>query len=267
MSYFSIKNSGAATAIALFMTASLPAAGFAQSTDATEDPAAAAQSPEASGAAKETEGAAATAEDSAEKTVKEGEAAAEGAAKEVESAAEGAAEETEQAAQEAEGEAERVADEAESAAEATEEAAEAAPEPVPGGMVVAEQPEGSMITSEIIGASVMNANGDSIGDISAIVFGETGIEAAVVGVGGFLGIGEKDVGIHWSELTRSDEGFTVNATQEQLEGAPSFLTVAEKTAEEEAERQRQEAEAAAQQSATGTAGTAGTATTEPAPKE
>ncbi len=54
----------------------------------------------------------------------------------------------------------------------------------------------------------------------------------MVGVGGFLGIGEKDVAVAFSAIEpRTDEDGDVtlylNATQEQLEAAPEFLTLAD----------------------------------------
>lgn len=165
------------------------------------------------------------------------------------SAAEEAAQETEQAAEEAQ-------------AEATDEATdEAAVSPPPPEMLVNEQSEGETLSSDVIGASIVNSTGESIGDIQAILITESGVKAAVVGVGGFLGIiGVKEVGINWDELTETEEGYSVNATEEQLKAAPDFVSLERKEAAAEAERQRQEAEAAAQQQSSG--GTGGT--TQPA---
>ena len=51
------------------------------------------------------------------------------------------------------------------------------------------------------------------------------VEAIVVGVGGFLGIGEKRVALPWDsiKLTEQDGGrvILVSATREQLEGMPT----------------------------------------------
>ena len=54
----------------------------------------------------------------------------------------------------------------------------------------------------------------------------------IVGVGGFLGIGEKDVAVNFAAIEpRSDADGDVslylNASQEQLEAAPEFKTLAE----------------------------------------
>ena len=60
----------------------------------------------------------------------------------------------------------------------------------------------------------------------------------IVEVGGFLGMGQKDVAITWGELSVAEEGITVDATEEQLENAPEFVSL---------EQQRREAELQAQQ--------------------
>ena len=55
------------------------------------------------------------------------------------------------------------------------------------------------LATNIIGESVYNGTGDNaenIGDVNDIVLGKDGkSEAVVIGVGGFLGIGEKNVAI------------------------------------------------------------------------
>ncbi|MCB2053206.1 MAG: PRC-barrel domain-containing protein, partial [Geminicoccaceae bacterium] len=52
------------------------------------------------------------------------------------------------------------------------------------------QSEGETLTEEIIGADVRNAEDESIGEIKALVLDENmAVKGAIVGVGGFLGIG------------------------------------------------------------------------------
>lgn len=67
---------------------------------------------------------------------------------------------------------------------------------------VARQSPQEIHASELIGKSVYGANGSSIGDINNVVLSENGeIAAVVIGVGGFLGIGEKNVGVKFSALS------------------------------------------------------------------
>lgn len=48
----------------------------------------------------------------------------------------------------------------------------------------------------LIGRTVENGNGDNLGEINNVIINEKGdVVAVVIGVGGFLGIGEKNVGV------------------------------------------------------------------------
>jgi len=58
-----------------------------------------------------------------------------------------------------------------------------------------------MMASDLIGTRVVSANNESIGDINDVIVDRNGqVMAAVVGVGGFLGIGEKDVAVPFKSL-------------------------------------------------------------------
>jgi putative membrane protein len=53
----------------------------------------------------------------------------------------------------------------------------------------------------LIGRTVENANGDNLGEINNVIINEKGdVVAVIIGVGGFLGIGEKDVGVPFEAL-------------------------------------------------------------------
>jgi sporulation protein YlmC with PRC-barrel domain len=58
-----------------------------------------------------------------------------------------------------------------------------------------------MMASDLIGTRVVSSNNESIGDINDVIVDRNGqVMAAVVGVGGFLGIGEKDVAVPFDSL-------------------------------------------------------------------
>jgi len=88
------------------------------------------------------------------------------------------------------------------------------------------------LASNIIGENVYNGTGDDaekIGDVNDIVIGaDGGIEAVVVGVGGFLGIGEKSVAVDYKQLDwverDGDRWLVAPMTKEQLEGQTAFDT-------------------------------------------
>jgi hypothetical protein len=63
--------------------------------------------------------------------------------------------------------------------------------------------------------------------VSDLIIDERGqVVAIVVGVGGFLGMGEKDVAIGWGNVTRSEKSdkskIQVNVTRDSLMSAPEF---------------------------------------------
>ncbi len=100
--------------------------------------------------------------------------------------------------------------------------------------------------SDLLGTTVYGANNENIGEIDDIVLErDGGIAAVVVGVGGFLGIGEKNVAIPFQALEIQEQGrgnTTGNRTSEksgtvqpdrillrgmtkqELEAAPHFKT-------------------------------------------
>ena len=67
------------------------------------------------------------------------------------------------------------------------------------------------LATAIIGETVYNGTGEdaqNIGDVNDIVIGKDGnIEAVVVGVGGFLGIGEKDVAVEYAAARLGRKGW------------------------------------------------------------
>jgi len=71
---------------------------------------------------------------------------------------------------------------------------------------------------------------DDIGEINEVILGRDGaVKAVVLGVGGFLGIGEKNVAVPMSDVkfVRNGDGaddyyLVVNATKEALNAAPSY---------------------------------------------
>ena len=106
--------------------------------------------------------------------------------------------------------------------------AEAQPGQKVAGQIVL-QDEDTILVSSLIGATVENNQGEEIGDINDILASRDGsVKGVVIGVGGFLGLGEKDVAIEFDriELVEEDETvrLTLDVTAEELENAPAFET-------------------------------------------
>jgi sporulation protein YlmC with PRC-barrel domain len=102
------------------------------------------------------------------------------------------------------------------------------PAPSDSNMTVNVDASKSVLATKFIGSAVYTAKDENIGDINDLIFDEKGsIQAVVVGVGGFLGMGEKDVAMPLSKITVArDENkaikLQVQATREELEAAPAF---------------------------------------------
>ena len=98
---------------------------------------------------------------------------------------------------------------------------------------IMQQDADDVLASTLIGTSVQNGAGESLGSINDVVFSEEGqVEVIVIGVGGFLGIGEKNVGVAFDAIEKSTDAdgnvvLVLNATAEELEAAPAFVTIAE----------------------------------------
>jgi sporulation protein YlmC with PRC-barrel domain len=64
-----------------------------------------------------------------------------------------------------------------------------------------EEATGQWRASKIIGLNVYNSVSEKIGTISELIVDQSGkLDAVVVGAGGFLGIGERDVAVPYSQI-------------------------------------------------------------------
>lgn len=126
--------------------------------------------------------------------------------------------------------------------------------PPPSFEYVTQQSASDWTAQTLIGKSVENNNGETLGEVNNVILNEKGkVVAITVGVGGFLGLGEKDVGVPFEALkfrdedavdnnadgddtadatddtvTHDNEVVVIDATKEQLEAAPSFVWLDEK---------------------------------------
>ncbi len=111
---------------------------------------------------------------------------------------------------------------AEAAADGAAEAEVAA-----SGKVEQEQAANELRIDWISDATVTSPDGNSIGEINDVIIdGDAGtVKAAVIGVGGFLGIGEKQIAVPWDQLTINYDAqqITSDLTQEEAEAAPEYV--------------------------------------------
>ena len=105
--------------------------------------------------------------------------------------------------------------------------------------------KGEWQSSKLIHMNVYNAQNEKIGDIKELMINKSGkVENVVIGVGGFLGMGEHDVAVNFDRLKWSESAATtgsgqpasqtknadrnypdhavLNATKDQLKAMPNF---------------------------------------------
>jgi sporulation protein YlmC with PRC-barrel domain len=96
------------------------------------------------------------------------------------------------------------------------------------------QPSDQWLASQFIGQGVSNDAGEVVGDINDLLLDKSGkIVNVVIGVGGFLGIGEKNVAIPYDALAITADGngkrvIKAPLSRERLHSAPDFRST-EKT--------------------------------------
>lgn len=89
-----------------------------------------------------------------------------------------------------------------------------------------------VLVTKLLGQKVYSSVADNAREIGTInnmvITSGMGISAVVIAVGGFLGVGEKDVAVDFAELTwaERDDGtrrWVLETTQEELAEAPAFI--------------------------------------------
>ena len=100
--------------------------------------------------------------------------------------------------------------------------------PVPAVQFITQQPANEWLAGVFIGAKVKNAAGDTVGDIYDLLFSPQGhINTVVLGVGGFLGLGERTVAVPYSTLSfkvgpKGERIIIVPLSKDNLAKAPEF---------------------------------------------
>mgnify|MGYP001501866032 CR=1 FL=1 len=92
-----------------------------------------------------------------------------------------------------------------------------------GGEAVAGALAGGFTAQDLIGTSVLDAEGKTVGSISDLMVGDGNeVGHAVIDVGGFLGIGSKPVAVELEQIRRSADGdqLVVAMSRETIEALP-----------------------------------------------
>ncbi|HET6157630.1 MAG TPA: PRC-barrel domain-containing protein [Dongiaceae bacterium] len=131
--------------------------------------------------------------------------------------------------------------------EGTSGAEPEAVKPAAGEAIIPEQTETQLIAEDLMGIPVVGSGDEEIGKVEDLIFDEQEkITGVVVGVGGFLGIGKKEVGLDWDQAKLEEDQdsgkkkIVIGLTKADLEAAPDFKTQEERKAEEAAAAQQQQ---------------------------
>ena len=108
--------------------------------------------------------------------------------------------------------------------------AAASPALAQSGDFIQKQSANELRSSKLVGTNVYGPGDEKIGDINDVLIDKNGsVHAVVIGVGGFLGIGEKNVAVPMKSLNmkftdNSDkiDRASVRYTKDQLKQAPAF---------------------------------------------
>ena len=112
---------------------------------------------------------------------------------------------------------------------------------------IPEQNQSEVLGTDFVGTQVVSKDNQPLGKIANLVFDQSGhIELAVIGVGGFLGIGEKEVAVPFdalkSDVVNNKHVFSVDLTKDQLKAAPVFKTLNDQARQEMIAKWRSKAE-------------------------
>ena len=80
--------------------------------------------------------------------------------------------------------------------------------------------------NDFIGKTVYSRANEKVGKVDDLILSENGVQAVVLGVGGFLGMGTKDVAVMLSSIEIAKDGtatkLVVDASKDQLKAAPTY---------------------------------------------
>ncbi len=96
--------------------------------------------------------------------------------------------------------------------------------PRPADPQVAAMPSGAD-AKKLIGRNVKNPQDETVGEIESVYINADGkVDSVILGVGGFLGMGERLVRVAWKDLRISDNGekVVINATKDQLKAMAPY---------------------------------------------
>lgn len=82
-----------------------------------------------------------------------------------------------------------------------------------------------IVVTDLLGSTVRSVRGEEVGTIDDLIVEDGRIHTAVLSIGGILGIGDRLVGVPYSDLRRAGDGdaYVVEKTVSQLSGLAGFV--------------------------------------------
>src|SRR5689334_18069752 len=73
------------------------------------------------------------------------------------------------------------------------------------GAALAQSSKGEWRASKVIGVNVYNDSNEKLGSIDELIMNKEGkIDKVIIGVGGFLGVGQRDIAVNFDQLKFTD---------------------------------------------------------------
>ena len=74
------------------------------------------------------------------------------------------------------------------------------------GTALAQSSKGEWRASKLVGVNVYNDSNEKLGSIDELIMNKEGkIDKAIIGVGGFLGVGQRDIAVNFDQLKFTDQ--------------------------------------------------------------
>lgn len=74
------------------------------------------------------------------------------------------------------------------------------------GTALAQSSKGEWRTSKMVGVNVYNDSNEKLGSIDELIMNKEGkIDKVIIGVGGFLGVGQRDIAVNFDQLKFTDQ--------------------------------------------------------------
>ena len=122
-----------------------------------------------------------------------------------------------------------------------------APKAPVAGQIVVQEPNTVLARQDLIGQTVYASDKAKVGTISDLILSKDSksVDGFVIGVGGFLGIGEKSVALKMDKLKMASGAngameLSMDMTKDELSNTPTFKSRKDVEAEKAAEQRRSE---------------------------